>query len=355
LGVDNTYIRYNYWDSQKKGLLSGDRLMSDLKQMEVAYMQKNKREYELTKQLSLAQLDPLALLQLKTTGACTFSIPEASFDVDHPGHYFRRLKTVSLTIPCVTGPYTSVSAKLSLVGNRYRATTIGGSYSETPGNDPRFAYNVTAIQSVATSQGDNDSGLFELNFRDDRYLPFEYAGAISSWRLELPQAFPQFDYNAISDVILRIRYTARDGGSAFRATVEGQLRALLNAMLVDATNTGLYQGFDLRRQFPDQWYQLTQTGTTTLNITTDYLPYLAQLHKPSIDAVTWIAGLTGNPASTSISVEGNAAPLAASNLFSGRCSGSSVKLTLGTASTLTAADFAKLQELTFVVHYTLGA
>jgi len=356
LGVDNTYIQYNYWDSQKKGLLSGDRLMSDLKQMDVDYMQKNKREYELTKQLSLAQLDPLALLQLKTMGACTFSIPEASFDLDHPGHYFRRLKTVSLTIPCVTGPYTSVSAKLSLVGNRYRETAIGGgAYAESPGNDPRFAYNVTAIQSVATSQGDNDSGLFELNFHDERYLPFEYAGAVSSWRLELPQAFPQFDYNAISDAVLRIRYTARDGGSAFRATVEGQLRALMNAMMVDATNTGLYQGFDLRRQFPDEWYQLTQTGTTTLNITTDYLPFFALAHKPAIDAVTWIASLTGNPASTSISIDGTAAPLAASNLFSGRCTGSSVKLTLGTASTLTAADFAKLQEMTFVVHYGLGA
>src|ERR1019366_9344054 len=43
LGVDSSYIQYNYWDSQKKGLLSGDRLMNDLKQMDVAYMQKNKR------------------------------------------------------------------------------------------------------------------------------------------------------------------------------------------------------------------------------------------------------------------------------------------------------------------------
>jgi Tc toxin complex TcA C-terminal TcB-binding domain len=86
LGVDNTYIQYNYWDSQKKGLLSGERLMSDLKQMDVDYMQKNKREYELTKHLSLAQIDPIALLQLKTVGACTFSIPEASFDLDRDLH-----------------------------------------------------------------------------------------------------------------------------------------------------------------------------------------------------------------------------------------------------------------------------
>jgi hypothetical protein len=41
------------------------------------------------------------------------------------------------------------------------------------------------MQSIATSSGQADSGLFELNFRDERYLPFEGAGAISRWRLEL--------------------------------------------------------------------------------------------------------------------------------------------------------------------------
>ena len=36
------------------------------------------------------------------------------------------------------------------------------------------------VQSIVTSHGQNDSGLFELNFRDERYLPFEGAGAISN-------------------------------------------------------------------------------------------------------------------------------------------------------------------------------
>jgi hypothetical protein len=34
-----------------------------------------------------------------------------------------------------------------------------------------------------------DAGMFELNFRDERYLPFEGAGAISEWRLEFLQRF----------------------------------------------------------------------------------------------------------------------------------------------------------------------
>ena len=35
-----------------------------------------------------------------------------------------------------------------------------------------------AREAIATSSGQNDSGLFELNFRDERYLPFEFHGAM---------------------------------------------------------------------------------------------------------------------------------------------------------------------------------
>src|SRR5271165_260351 len=103
IGTDQTYIGFGYWDNLRKGLLSGQRLLADIEQMQIAYLDANQREYELTKHVSLAQLDPLALLQLKTTGAVTFSLPEAIFDLDHPGHYFRRLKTVAITVPCVAG------------------------------------------------------------------------------------------------------------------------------------------------------------------------------------------------------------------------------------------------------------
>jgi hypothetical protein len=67
------------------------------------------------------------------------------------------------------------------------------------------------LQSIATSTGQNDGGLFELNFRDDRYLPFEGAGVISKWRLDMPKVCNAFDYNTISDVLLSVSYTAREG------------------------------------------------------------------------------------------------------------------------------------------------
>ena len=45
--VDATdFIQSNYWDAGRKGLLSGDRLLLDLKRMEMAYLDNNKRELE---------------------------------------------------------------------------------------------------------------------------------------------------------------------------------------------------------------------------------------------------------------------------------------------------------------------
>jgi len=80
------------------------------------------------------------------------------------------------------------------------------------------------LHRARVSNAQNDSGMFELNFRDERYLPFEGAGVISRWRIELPQTFRQFSYDTISDVVLHIKYTARDGGVPLREAAIGNLR-----------------------------------------------------------------------------------------------------------------------------------
>src|SRR6185436_18506037 len=98
----------------------------DIKRMEMAYHELNQREYELTRHVSLLQVNPLALLQLRATGSCTVSLPEELFDMDGPGHYFRRIKTVALSIPCVAGPYTSVNCTLTLLKSSIRKSALVG-------------------------------------------------------------------------------------------------------------------------------------------------------------------------------------------------------------------------------------
>ena len=226
-------IQYGYWDNLKKGLLAGERLQQGLRRMELAFLEKNKREYEISKHISLLLLDPDSLTHLKQTGKCFFDIPELIFDIDYPGQYMRRIKSISISIPCVTGPYTSVNAKLTLISNRTRKDTLtSNGYAYNPsvesGFDESFIYQISGTQSIATSSAKGDSGLFELNFRDERYLPFEGAGVISSWKLELPSEFRQFDYDTISDVIIHMNYTAKEGGDAFKGVVNNHVRENIN-------------------------------------------------------------------------------------------------------------------------------
>ena len=83
------------WDNLHDGLLAGERLDFALRHMEKAYLDENRREYELTKHFSLRLDFPAAYLRLRTTGYCEIDIPEWMFDLDYPGHYLRRIKDVT--------------------------------------------------------------------------------------------------------------------------------------------------------------------------------------------------------------------------------------------------------------------
>lgn len=235
--VSDIYVTPDHWDGLRKGLLAGERLQMDLRRMDAAYLDLDRRELELTKRISLRQLNPEALVALRENGTCSFVVPEVLFDLDHPGHYRRRIKSVSLSIPAVVGPHTSIGATLSLTDSWVRTSpTPGGAYAETT-----LIGGVTSgINSIATSTGRADSGVFNLDFRDDKLLPFEGAGAISNWTLTLPNNVRQFDYDTISDVELEIRYTARDGG--FRDAVELEIGNMVEAALTNGQLSLLLSG-----------------------------------------------------------------------------------------------------------------
>ena len=176
--VDGTsFVKFNYWDGGRKGLLSGEALHLDVKRMEMAYHENNRREFELTKHVSLLQVDPLALVSLRETGRCTFRLPEELFDMDGPGHYMRRIKNVALTVPCVAGPFASINCTLTLQKSSIRTTpSAADDYARAPEEDGRFSDYFGSVQSIVTSSAQNDGGLFETNLRDERFLPFENAG-----------------------------------------------------------------------------------------------------------------------------------------------------------------------------------
>jgi hypothetical protein len=225
----------------------------------VAYLERSGRELELTRHVSLVLLDPLALVSVRETGRCRFALPEAFFDMDHPGHYQRRTRIVRVTIPCVTGPYTSINGTLTLRSSRVRIDAEAQEFA----NDRHFSTRYVPVRSsIALSTAQSDSGMFEVNLGDERYLPFEGAGVISEWDLEIPKECNAFDYDTISDVVLHLSYTARDGGPALREAAlaasvlpapAAQPQAQENGALPDQPN--LLRLFRVRHEFASEWHR----------------------------------------------------------------------------------------------------
>ena len=277
------FIQFNYWDTGRKGLLSGEALFLDLKRMEMAYHDNNKRELELTRHVSLRQLDPHALLMLRTTGTCTVNIPEWLYDLDSPGLYMRRIKTLALSLPSVIGPYTSVNCVLTLQRSTIRVSSLAGSgYTRDADNpDDRFVDYLGSTDEIVTSGGVNDSGMFETNLHDERFLPFEGAGSISTWRLELPSQDRSFDYITISDAILHIRYTARYGGAEL-----AKKAADFVSDLIKGDSSGLATLFSLPHDFPAEWTAFVNgKGDLAVPIGPNLFPYLAQGKHVLIDGL----------------------------------------------------------------------
>src|SRR5262249_20401957 len=127
--------------------------------------------------------------------------------------------TISLSLPAIVGPYQNIKATLTQTSNRIALTDslatvrylLGIDQGAAPGPD-KLRTDWLINQQIALSSGVDDDGLFVLDFQDPRYLPFEGTGAVSTWSLSMPKAANRIDYTAISDVVIQLRYTAREGG-----------------------------------------------------------------------------------------------------------------------------------------------
>lgn len=228
--MTSTFIQTGAWNDSYHGLLVGETLTLNLQQMESAWLSRNERRLELTKTVSLKQLDSEAFAGLVENGITQFSLSESLFDNDYPGYYLRQVKFVTVSLPALVGPYQDVKMTLTQSGSRtlLKADIDGVNYlnDSTKGSASNIVTNLRASQQIAVSQGINDSGMFVLNFGDERYLPFEGTGAISDWQLKFPNytsAQQQAVLQSLNDVIIQVHYTALYGGSTFEQAVTNTL------------------------------------------------------------------------------------------------------------------------------------
>lgn len=285
-----TYIRPDYQSAGRRGLLAGEGLHLDLKRLEAAFAENNRRELELMRQVSLRQLDPVALLTLRATGRCRFSVPEALFDVEAV-HTHRRLRSVAVSLPAMVGPNMPLHATLTLLRSSVRvsAQLRDGVYLRGD-DDNRFVDFPGGLEQIVTSTGLNDAGLFEPAACDDRPLPFEGAGAISGWQLDLPGPLSSFDRASLSDVVLHLRYTARPAGEIAATQAETEITAALN----DASAAGLSQLLMIAQDFPMEWAAFAAgAGDLSLILRRGYFPYFIRDRGIVLDDITLFAAASG--------------------------------------------------------------
>ena len=217
MGKGKSFISNSYWDGAYSGLLSADRLIADLHAMEIAYMENDKNELEITRPVSLSELESLyqdvvvqsPLSEIKQYAATKFTIPLQLYSSDFGGHYFRRIRDVKVEVVAPKYRGYFLNAELSL-----NSDFLDLKQKET------YIENRVGVQTMATSMAHVHDGKFDFNFKMDKFLPFEGAGAISIWNLSITGVPSEFNGSntehedskySIDDVIIYVSYTARNG------------------------------------------------------------------------------------------------------------------------------------------------
>lgn len=245
--TEPSLLRNTGWSDAHHGLLCGETLKLALQQMEQKYLLRHQRHLEITHTVSLKSLleqQPagtgsetqwdvlqrnIAAIVAPNSSIETLKVPftlnEKLFAERHPGHYQRRLVQLSLSIPAVIGPYQNVNAQLTQTDSHFLLTpSVDACKALATGdtNHPAIHKNLRASQQVVLSSGFEDGGLFFDNMGDERYLPFEGNGVHSGWELQFPNVTRSEQKQLLSrmtDVIIRIRYRALDGGERFASDV----------------------------------------------------------------------------------------------------------------------------------------
>ncbi|MEK9495574.1 hypothetical protein V2H77_03735 [Photorhabdus sp. P32] len=245
------FIKTSAWNDSYQGLLAGESLQLDLLQMESAWLQRNEHRLNIKKTISLSQLlsENGLKSQIINKKAVSFTLNSKLFDTNYPGHYLRQIKRISVSILVnALSPYPALPTEISAILTQTHSSTLTSTdidgvtwlYDPTrnSGSSKNIANNLRAQQQIALSSlNEKDDGgvakenwLCTLMFDDDRYLPFEGTGAISTWTLEFPDQsvidvlIPNIYTSQLKDIQIHLHYTALDGGKSFASEVKGKMK-----------------------------------------------------------------------------------------------------------------------------------
>jgi hypothetical protein len=231
--------------TDRRGLTGAERLLADLVALDEYALSSDRRRLNLVQTFSLAQRTGLAFSRFRSTGVLDFTTPMSWFDEDFPGHYLRQVKRVRTSVVALVPPTRGIRATLTASGISRVVLQADTFPTVTMRRDP---------ERVALTSPASATGVFELDPQPELLLPFEEMGVDTTWRLAMPVAANPFDYASIADVLITIEYTALyDSDYEWRVLSQraGQQRG------GDVT-------LSVRRDYPDQWYELHNPPSATV-------------------------------------------------------------------------------------------
>lgn len=271
-------IRADYWQplasanapNSTGGLTGAESLLQDITRVDQVAFETDQVKLQITKSISLAQLDPFAFALFLKDGILRFSTQMELFDRDFPGQYLRLISQVRVSVSALIPPVSGINATLASHG-----------ISRVVIKDDSGVFQTVVVrrdpQLIALSSPNNSTGLFPLTVstQSPLLLPFEDLGVDTTWEFVMPKASNAFDYSTIADVILSIDYTALDSPD-YRATIIAQLKGSKSAD----------RAYSFRQQFPDAWFALNNSLQSpipfTVSFTTDISDFPANLENVSI-------------------------------------------------------------------------
>ena len=208
------FIKNDYWDNFRKGLLAPERILLDLRRMEKAYLENDVHEMEITRPISLKELQKKAddyqiidnlyvnpLNKIREDGFCNFQLTEEFFENEFSNLSFLRIKDIRVYVQldaATSLPY--LNAKLTL--------TEASMYKKIDA-----ALKTSNTSMVASLVHEKTNEVFS-SYNSDKMGIFEGCGTVSKWALELNGLTRENDEDdyPIDDVIVYLTYTAREGG-----------------------------------------------------------------------------------------------------------------------------------------------
>jgi hypothetical protein len=271
------FIQADYWnvapaealggqappEGEHAGVTGSARLLRDLTELDQYAFRTNERKLQLTKTISLAELDPFEFQRFRETGVLHFSTPLVLFDRDFPGDLLRLVQRVRVSLIALIPPAQGIRATLATVGT---SRVVVGSTFE--------AIRVQrGPETVALTSPINASGLFHSDVQPELLGPFEGIGVDAAWVFSLPKAANPIDYASIADVLIMIDYTAKNDPD-YQKRIREELDPRIAAE----------RPFSFRFELQDQWFDLNNPDQTDTPMTVrftvarrDFPPNLSDL------------------------------------------------------------------------------